>query len=118
PLFSRKDTRDCFQWRVRNLPYPADCFQVCIDHAQRQLVVRTSNKKPAQRPPRNNRRAPTTNRRHPNLTASPNRRYYKRFPVPELDVLSLPLSDAALTWAHANATLVISYAKPPAVLQA
>ena len=24
PVYLRKDTADCFQWRVRNLPYPKE----------------------------------------------------------------------------------------------
>lgn len=45
PEFSRKDTRDAFQWRVRNLPYPPDTYDVSIDAPARQIVIRTSNKK-------------------------------------------------------------------------
>ncbi|GIL92690.1 hypothetical protein Vretimale_19430 [Volvox reticuliferus] len=89
PLFSRKDTHDCFQWRVRNLGYPPENYQVSIDHSDRKIVIRTANKK-----------------------------YYKRFNIPELDVLNLSLNDGALSWTHANSTLIISYAKPVAVLQA
>mmetsp|Transcript_43395 Transcript_43395/g.130146 ORF Transcript_43395/g.130146 Transcript_43395/m.130146 type:complete len:195 (-) Transcript_43395:285-869(-) len=89
PIFTRKDTRDAFQWRVRNMPYPRDTYSVAIDHGARKIVIRTSNKK-----------------------------YFKRFEIPELDVLKMPLADGALTWAHANNTLLISYAKPAAVLQA
>jgi len=89
PIFIRKDTRDVFQWRVRNLPYPSDVYSVTIDHQERKVVIRTSNKK-----------------------------YFKRFDIPELDRLKLPLLDAALTWTHANNTLVVSYAKPAQVLEA
>ena len=28
PVFARKDTAESFEWRVRNLPYPADTYQV------------------------------------------------------------------------------------------
>jgi hypothetical protein len=45
PAFSRKDTRDTFEWRVRNLPYPPEVYSVTVDQEQRQIVVRTSNKK-------------------------------------------------------------------------
>lgn len=45
PIFFRQDTRDAFQWRVRNLTYPADVYSVTVDQAERKLVVRTSNKK-------------------------------------------------------------------------
>jgi len=89
PLFSRKDTRDTFQWRVRNLPYPHETYDISLDHENRQIVIRTSNKK-----------------------------YFKRIGIPELDKLSLPLMEAALTWIHSNNTLIISYAKPRIVLEA
>ncbi len=45
PALSRKDTRDTFQWRVRNLPYPVETYALSIDQDQRQIVIRTSNKK-------------------------------------------------------------------------
>jgi hypothetical protein len=31
PIFIRKDTLDCFQWRIRNLPYPAEVYQLEVD---------------------------------------------------------------------------------------
>ncbi len=43
-------------------------------------------------------------------------RYFKRFNVPELDLLGLPLEEEALSWVHANNTLVVSYAKPTPLL--
>lgn len=46
------------------------------------------------------------------------RRYYKRFDVPELDVLGLPLEDSSLSWTHANNTLIITMTKPAEVLEA
>lgn len=89
PLFSRKDLKDVFQWRVRNLPYTADVFSVTVDEADKKIVIRTSNKK-----------------------------YYKRFNIPEMDALKLPLNPASLTHSFANSTLVVSYAKPAQVLEA
>lgn len=86
---SRCDQREVFQWRIRNVPYPPEVFSVTADPAERKLVIRTANKK-----------------------------YFKRFPVPELDLLGLPLEQHRLQWHHANITLVVSYAKPPAVLAA
>ncbi len=44
-VFVRHDTRDAFQWRIRNLPYPSDVFSVTVDPQERKLIVRTSNKK-------------------------------------------------------------------------
>merc|ERR1719456_1791943 len=45
PIFLRKDTPDQFQWRIRNLPYPAEVYSVTIEEDKQQIVVRTSNKK-------------------------------------------------------------------------
>lgn len=42
-------------------------------------------------------------------------RYFKRFTVPEMDHLHLPLEQSALSWRHNNNTLVISYQKPEAI---
>lgn len=35
-------------------------------------------------------------------------RYYKKFPIPDLDRYQLPLDDSLLSFAHANSTLIIS----------
>lgn len=43
PIFVRKDTKDAYQWRVRNLPYPAETYLVSVD--QTQIVIKTTNKK-------------------------------------------------------------------------
>lgn len=45
PVFTRKDTKSSFQWRIRNLPYPKDVFSVSVDPPERCVVIRTSNKK-------------------------------------------------------------------------
>lgn len=34
-----------FEFRVRNLPYTADNFEVTIDDEKQQIVIRTKNKK-------------------------------------------------------------------------
>ncbi|KAM5244523.1 protein DPCD isoform 3-T3 [Hipposideros larvatus] len=89
PIFMRKDTKMSFQWRIRNLPYPQDVYSVCADQKERCVVVRTTNKK-----------------------------YYKKFSIPDLDRYQLPLDDSLLSSAHANCTLIISYQKPKEVLLA
>ena len=43
PVVRRKDTLNAFQWRIRNLPYPIDTYNLSIEG--NQIVVRTSNKK-------------------------------------------------------------------------
>ncbi|XP_036920001.1 protein DPCD [Sturnira hondurensis] len=89
PIFMRKDTKVCFQWRIRNLPYPKDVYSVSVDRKERCIIVRTTNKK-----------------------------YYKKFSVPDLDRHQLPLDDSSLSFAYANCTLIISYQKPKEVLVA
>merc|ERR1719456_404838 len=69
PIFMRKDTPEHFQWRIRNLPYPASVYSVAVDHEKQDVVVRTSNKK-----------------------------YYKRIAVPDLRRVGLVLKDDLLTW--------------------
>lgn len=34
PQFKRKDTKDRFEWRVRNLPYPKETYAIEVDHAK------------------------------------------------------------------------------------
>ncbi|KAK7930275.1 hypothetical protein WMY93_006670 [Mugilogobius chulae] len=87
PLFLRKDTKTSFQWRIRNLPYPKDVFSVSVEPSQRCVIVQTSNKK-----------------------------YYKKFSIADLDRNQLPLSNDALSFTHANNTLIISYKKPKEIL--
>ncbi|KFO32303.1 protein DPCD [Fukomys damarensis] len=89
PIFMRKDTKMTFQWRIRNLPYPKDVYGVCVAPKERCIVVRTTNKK-----------------------------YYKKFSVPDLDRHQLPLDESLLSFAHANCTLIISYQKPKEILMA
>eukprot|EP00656_Telonema_subtile_P010600 TRINITY_DN15140_c0_g1_i2.p1 TRINITY_DN15140_c0_g1~~TRINITY_DN15140_c0_g1_i2.p1 ORF type:complete len:214 (-),score=49.50 TRINITY_DN15140_c0_g1_i2:268-909(-) len=88
PIFARYDTPRAFEWRVRNLSWPAEVYSVEIDQEARQLVIRTTNKK-----------------------------YFKRFDVRELDALGLPLECSALTHSYHMNTLVIHYEKPSEVLQ-
>jgi hypothetical protein len=43
PVFCRLDSKECFQWRIRNLPYAAEVFSVTVEG--QEIIVRTSNKK-------------------------------------------------------------------------
>lgn len=83
------DQPEVFQWRIRNLHYDESNFQLSVDAEARVIVIRTVNKK-----------------------------YFKKLNIPELDVLQLPVEPSRLQWHHANSTLVVSYNKPPMVLQA
>ncbi|KTF92549.1 hypothetical protein cypCar_00034111 [Cyprinus carpio] len=87
PSFMRKDTKSSFQWRIRNISYPVEVYSVSAEPVERCCVIRTSNKK-----------------------------YYKKFSIPDLDRCQLPLESAALSFTHANNTLIISYKKPKEIL--
>jgi len=45
PVCVRADTRQSFEWRIRNLPYNIETYDVTIDQNDRAVVVRTTNKK-------------------------------------------------------------------------
>nr|XP_057947694.1 protein DPCD [Doryrhamphus excisus] len=87
PVFMRRDTKTSFQWRIRNLPHPKDVFDVSVQPSERCIVVKTSNKK-----------------------------YYKKFGIPDLDRSHLPFDSSALSFTHANNTLIVSYKKPKEIL--
>ncbi|TKS69118.1 Protein DPCD [Collichthys lucidus] len=87
PVFTRKDTKTSFQWRIRNLPYPKDVFSVSVEPSERCIIIKTSNKK-----------------------------YYKKFSVVDLDRSQLALDSSALSFTHTNNTLIVSYKKPKEIL--
>ena len=89
PLFIRKDTPKEFQWRVRNLKGDADNFMVECDKDKQQIVIRTKNKK-----------------------------YYKRFNIPDLERLNIKLDESLMKVNFVNSTLIISYTKPKEALAA
>ena len=43
PVLSRRDTRSALQWRIRNLPYPLEVYNITAEGGN--IVVRTTNKK-------------------------------------------------------------------------
>ena len=87
PLFIRKDTQKEFQWRIRNLKGDADNFMVECDKDKQQIVIRTKNKK-----------------------------YYKRFNIPDLERLNVKLDENLMKVNFVNNTLIISYTKPKEAL--
>ena len=89
PLFIRKDTNKEFQWRIRNLKGDADNFMVECDKDKQQIVIRTKNKK-----------------------------YYKRFNIPDLERLNIKLDESLMKVNFVNNTLIISYSKPKEALEA
>mmetsp|Transcript_6967 Transcript_6967/g.13433 ORF Transcript_6967/g.13433 Transcript_6967/m.13433 type:complete len:139 (+) Transcript_6967:3-419(+) len=88
PSIVRLDTKEAFQWRVRNLPYPKEVYEITADEEKNQAVIRTTNKK-----------------------------YFKRLDVPDLNRLGLKVEAAGLSFAHANRTLVVSLKKPQRILE-
>ncbi|KAH9500101.1 hypothetical protein Btru_076598 [Bulinus truncatus] len=88
PVFIRKDTKSHFQWRIRNLPYPLENYKITTKPQEGLIVLSTVNKK-----------------------------YYKTFGIPDLNRQGLLLQQELLELAHANNTLIISYKKPPAILE-
>ena len=89
PLFIRKDKQKEFQWRIRNLKGDADNFMVECDKDKQHIVIRTKNKK-----------------------------YYKRFNIPDLERLNIKLDENLMKVNFVNNTLVISYTKPKEALDA
>ena len=67
PIFIRKDSESHFEWRIRNLTYPKEVYSVEIDHNKQEIVMRTTNKK-----------------------------YYKRFDIPDMRRLDIKLEDWAI----------------------
>ena len=45
PIFVRKDTRESFQWRIRNLPFSIDVYDVTVNDDKTHIIIRTKNKK-------------------------------------------------------------------------
>jgi hypothetical protein len=90
PVFMRRDQPRAFVFRVSNLPYPRDVYQISLDEEKQQIVLRTTNKK-----------------------------YFKRFDLPALRRLELPLETRALTYDYDASTkvLIMRYEKPKQVIQ-
>ncbi|XP_060082437.1 protein DPCD-like [Ylistrum balloti] len=88
PIFVRKDTKEAFQWRIRNIPYPLQVYSVTVDDDKHKLVIRTSNKK-----------------------------YYKKFGISDMERIGMLLSQDNINTAHANNTLIVTYKKPKEILE-
>ena len=83
PVFMRKDTDKRFEWRIRNLPYSKEVYTVEVDHNKQEIVLKTSNKK-----------------------------YYKRFDIPDLKRSGINLEESEVVWKYQNNTVIIGYDKP------
>lgn len=88
PIFLRKDTAERFEWRIRNLKWPKDVYSLEIDHNKQEIVIRTSNKK-----------------------------YFKRFDIPDLKRLGITLDESSLVWKFQHNTLIVGYDKPDKILE-
>ena len=88
PIFIRKDSSSDFQWRIRNLIGNSDNFMVECDKDKQEIVIRSKNKK-----------------------------YFKRFCIPDLKRLNILLDEKLMKVNFMNNTLVISYKKPEEVLK-
>jgi hypothetical protein len=94
PQFVASETKSHLVFRVRNLvQHSSSDFSVFVDSDKDEIVIRTSTKK-----------------------------FYKRFPVPQLRRLKVPLDDELLSFSFEGSsqlgTLVIQYKKPRRVLDA
>ncbi|KAH8408733.1 hypothetical protein KR215_011764 [Drosophila sulfurigaster] len=83
PLLTKRVTKKNIEWRIRNLPYPLNVYNVSAEPDLHAIVVRTSNKK-----------------------------YYKVIPVPDLDRCGMPPIQANISTHHQFNTLIITYQKP------
>lgn len=45
PFLTKRCTRANLEWRIRNLPYPIENYNVTLDKGEKAIVVRTHNKK-------------------------------------------------------------------------
>ncbi|XP_055591978.1 protein DPCD [Uranotaenia lowii] len=88
PLLSKRITRVAIEWRIRNLPYPLCTYSITCDGDERTITVRTSNKK-----------------------------YFKRIEIPEFQRCNFAPRQEDLTVFHQNQTLIISYKKPPILIE-
>ncbi|XP_061392784.1 protein DPCD [Musca vetustissima] len=83
PILSKRITKKNIEWRIRNLPYPIEVYNVQADGEKRAIVVRTTNKK-----------------------------YYKVIPVPDLDRCGVLPAQENIMVHHQYNTLIITYKKP------
>lgn len=86
PILTKRITKKNIEWRIRNLPYPIDVYQVQVDVEKRCIVVKTTNKK-----------------------------YYKVIALPDLDRCGALPSQDNLSIHHQYNTLILTYKKPDAL---
>lgn len=79
PILTKRLTRNNIEWRIRNLPYSLETYNVTADQTKKLIVVRTTNKK-----------------------------YFKEIQVPELSRCGLLPTQEHLSIAHQLNTLIIT----------
>ncbi|XP_076160420.1 protein DPCD isoform X1 [Ptiloglossa arizonensis] len=87
PFITRRITKTSLEWRIRNLPYPQNVYSVTTED-DGAITVRTSNKK-----------------------------YFKKIRVPDLERIGLKPEQDRISFTHQYNTLIITYKKPPALLE-
>ncbi|KAI4498742.1 hypothetical protein M0802_006209 [Mischocyttarus mexicanus] len=87
PFITRRITRISLEWRIRNIPYPISVYSVTAE-TDGTITIRTSNKK-----------------------------YFKKLKVPDLERINLKPEQDRITYTHQYNTLIITYKKPPALLE-
>eukprot|EP00796_Vickermania_ingenoplastis_P004717 gene4717-3408_t len=103
PELVRQDTKEAHVFRIRNLPYPREVYQISVEGASTaggttgtgepakvgEIVVRTTNKK-----------------------------YFKRIDIPDMQRAGIPLDPSHLSFDVKHNTLIITYRKHLAILTA
>ena len=84
PIFLRRDTKDKFEFKVRNLiGFKDNMFSLEVDPSSQEIIIRTTNKK-----------------------------YFKRFKIPDMARYGLKLDKSKLSMKFINNTLYVYYEKP------
>lgn len=88
PFVTHRLTKTKLEWRIRNIPYPEEYYNISVDSDEKCVVVRTINRK-----------------------------FFKKLPMLDFRRLNLKPSQSALTFSHFMNTLVITYEKPPELIE-
>jgi hypothetical protein len=88
PIAVSRSTAACYEWRIRNLPPPAENYVVSLEPENYTLVISTLNRK-----------------------------YYKRLTFADLERLKVVPIAGNLVTSFANRTLIIQYKKPVEIIE-
>lgn len=88
PYVIKRVTKKAIEWRIRNLPYPLEVYSVTAEPENKCITVRTTNKK-----------------------------YFKKLTIPELERVNLLPEQKNIELSYKFGSLIITYNKPPEVLQ-